>query len=289
MWRTSMPRLVLAFACLALLLPAGVGAQGATPTGADVAEEQLFATTLDLAPAAPIPVSLARITFDPGTGLSMTANPGPALHYVEAGGFTVLMSGSGSVVPAARPGVEEPVAPGVEFAIGPGDLLAIPTDTPFEVFNTGSEPAVALLIESFTRDPGGTLPAGIALEPLVVGEATGEPPGPVTVALVRTTLASGAALPPDASGGAALVAVETGTASLTVIAGEGDGAVGIYPKGGRSATPAPAGSEEEVGAGGGVVAQPNAATAIRNAGEVPLVLLRLSLGSGRSIGGTPVA
>lgn len=115
------------------------------------------------------------------------------------------------------------------------------------------------------------------------------PPGPVTVALVRTTLAPGATLPPDASDGAVLVAVETGTAGLTAIAGEGDGAVGIYPKGGLSATPAPAGSEEEIGAGSGVVVQPNAAPAIRNAGGAPLVLLRLSLGSGRSIEGTPVS
>lgn len=152
MRRMSMPRLVVAIVCSALLVPAaGVGAQGATPPGADVAEEALFATTLDLAPSVPTPIGLVRITFDPGTGLSMTANPGPALHFVEAGGFTVLMSGAGTLVPAATAGAEEPVAPGVEFAIGPGDLLAIPTDTPFEVFNTGSEPAVALLVESFAR------------------------------------------------------------------------------------------------------------------------------------------
>src|SRR5688500_16380571 len=124
-------------------------AQDATPDGV----ETLFSTTLDGLPPAPIPVAVARITFDPGAGLSMTANPGPALHFVEEGSFSVTMAGVATLIPdaAATPGAAGSETPAGEFAIVPGDLLVIPANTPFEVFNTGATPAVAIIIEYFAR------------------------------------------------------------------------------------------------------------------------------------------
>lgn len=261
-------------ASLPFLGGAVVAAQDATPTNPVVSDETLFATKLDDLPPAPTPVALARITFDPGAGLSMTANPGPALHFVEEGGFTVLMAGAATLSPPR--GDPEAIEPGVEFPIGPGDLLLIPAETPFEVFNTGSEPAVALIVEYFARDAGAEFPPGIALAPLVVGELTTIPTGPVVIELARGTLPPGFAMAAAENPWTALVSVEAGTVGYAL--GEG-GTIA------RAATPGPGigpataatpGAEVLLGAGDAVIDPFGSVSALRNAGDEPAILLALT-------------
>jgi len=285
--------LSLAVAFLVLARPAPALAQDATPGPEGVASELLFETSLDAFPSAPVPAALARITFDLGAGLSMTANPGPALHFVEEGGFTVLAAAPMTLLRAATAGT--PTSPasvsvGTEFTIGPGDLLVIPENAPFEVFNTGTEPAVALIIEFFGRDPGAALPPGIALAPLVVGEAETSPPPPVTVGLSRLTLAPGAETSPSPSDTTTLAYVETGTVGYTVEEGEGQVSTaatpGAAPMDPSLATP---GAEASVEAGASFVTQAGTVSTLRNAGDDPLVLLTLVLSPANSGLGTPAA
>lgn len=282
--------LSLAVAFLVLARPAPALAQDATPGPEGVASELLFETSLDAFPSAPVPAALARITFDPAAGLSMTANPGPALHFVEEGGFTVLAAAPMTLLRAATAGT--PTSPasvsvGTEFTIGPGDLLVIPENAPFEVFNTGSAPAVALIIEFFGRDPEAALPPGIALAPLVVGEATVLPSAPPGIALFRLTLEPGARMPLS-SDAATFAYVESGSADYTVDEGEGQVSAAATPGGAPAGlAPATPGAEAVVETGGAFVVQFGSLSEVNNASDDPLVVLALVLSPATSAAGTP--
>ena len=135
----------------------------ASATCCVMTDEALAETTLQTLPTPPVPIVLARISFEPGSGLPMTANPGLALHYVESGSFTIVAVGTMTLVRAATAGTPVPKVPiseDDEFVISPGDLLVIPANTLFEVRNTSQEPAIALIIELFGRDPGAAVPPG---------------------------------------------------------------------------------------------------------------------------------
>lgn len=294
MGRRAAAASLLSWSLVAALLvlggPASAFAQGATPGAAGTEIETLFETSLDPFPDAPVPAALARITFDPGAGLSMTANPGPALHYVEEGGFSVLAAAPMTLVRAATMGTPAPPAPlatGTEFTISPGDLLVIPANAPFEVFNTGAEPAVALIIEFFGRDPDAALPPGIALVPLVVGEATALPPGPIAVALTRLTVESGARTPVS-SEAATFAYVETGTAGYTVDEGAAQVLAEATPGAGAAdlvaATP---GAEAVVQAEGAFVVQVGTVSEVVNTDDDPLAFLALVVSPATLAAGTP--
>ncbi|MBA2277167.1 MAG: hypothetical protein H0W06_05330 [Chloroflexia bacterium] len=276
---------------LAVLLLLLMGAGSAAPTAMAKGElhDELFTATLDPMPPAPVPAALARITFAPGAGLSMTANPGPALHFVESGGFDVTMLGDGALerAGATTPDQATPVAEGEAFTINPGDVLVIPATTPFEVFNTGTAPAVALIVEFFPRDLSAPLPEGISLEPLVGGEATSMPSGAADVALTRTTLEpNGTVMPEAPTEGPALIFIEDGQASFQLIAGEA--AVTTAPDAATpSATPAasqtaPTNQEVMLSAGAAIFAQTGIEAGVRNAGTDPLVYLTLTITPSRN-------
>ena len=169
----ALPVALLLTVALLLAGPRPAVAQDGTPTPAaastaavsseEVAIATLAEATLETLPSAPAPVVLARITFDPGSGLSMTANPALALHYVESGSFAVFAVAPMTLVRAATAGTPVPKVPiseDDEFVISRGDLLVIPANTLFEVRNTSQEPAIALIIELFGRDPGAAVPPG---------------------------------------------------------------------------------------------------------------------------------
>lgn len=275
---------LLTGAMLAGRLPSVTAQEGspeAGPPGMEV--DNLFSTTLYDLPPAPLPAALARITFDPGSGLSMTANPGPALHFVEEGSFDVLMTGGGTLVPSATPATEQIVAPGEEFSIVPGDLLVIPADTPFEVFNNDTTPAVALIIEFFPRDLSAPLPPGIALQPLVVGEAMESIDGAAVLNLSRVTLAPNAGLRDQTeNGGPALLYAENGVAAYSIVRGSAriayaahDSATPVVPPAG--AEDVPAGAEVPFEAGDAVFEQSGTERGLRNAGGAPLNYLILTI------------
>lgn len=205
-----MRRFVLLSSLLvAMTVPSIASAKG-------VEHEQLFTATLSDMPPAPTPSALARITFAPGSGLSMTANLGPALHYVEEGSFDVLMLGSGALerAGATTPEQATPVASGEQFTINPGDLLVIPANTPFEVFNNGTTPSEALIIEFFTRDLDAPLPDGIALDILVAGQASSLDVRKATVTLARVSMEPGTHMS-FGTAGVDFIYVERGTAAYS--------------------------------------------------------------------------
>lgn len=274
---------------LAALVASPVAAQQATP--APGRESELLATApLDLPPA-PTPIILARITFATGSGLSMNANPGPAVHIVESGGFEVLAGGPMTLyrTPEDITSIAaDEIAAGTTFTIAPGDLLVIPANSPFEVFNVQPEPAIALIIELFARPPGTVFPAGIALQPLVVGTAEQTPPGPTHMALRRSTYPVGAIFPQSPSGGLGraavdgptLVYVESGSIEYTILFGHVQ-----VTRAASAATPqaqveetaqAPPSIDIPLAAGNAMVQQMGVEYMLRNTGQDPATTLTLT-------------
>ena len=134
-------------------------AQDATPAGEEIGVETLFSTTLDGLPPAPIPVAVARITFDPGAGLSMTANPGPALHFVEEGNAGYTLGDGGQVWQAVAEGAVPASAaatPGTEVLLGPGDGAVDQRGATSTIRNAGDTPLVVLSLSHHTVAEGGT-------------------------------------------------------------------------------------------------------------------------------------
>jgi hypothetical protein len=286
--RRSTTRLI-ALVVLALLFasPVAVVAGQATPTpGRDSA---LLATAPFDLPPAPTPIVLARISFATGSGLSMNANPGPAMHFVESGGFEVLAGGPMTLyrTPEDISAISgEEVASGTTFTIGPGDLLVIPANSPFEVFNVQQEPAIALIVELFSRPEGTVFPDGIALELLVAGVADQLPPGPTHTFIRRDAFAPDVAFPQSPSGelgravvdGPTLVYVESGTLEYTIFSGEVQitrSAPTATPRSTDGSLSAPPSINVSVAEGDAMFQQMSTEYILRNVGEEPAVVLAL--------------
>jgi hypothetical protein len=231
-----------------LVLPA-VGGTPATPEAA--AWEAIVAAEVDL------PVGRARVAVDryamrPGlTGLSVPAVGGPTVVAIEAG-----------AVGAAVAGAERPLGAGEHLVLG-GDRAA-----ELRVVGAGEAsvlvaylgPGFGEYIREFRYDP-----VDVNQTVVVDSSADGLPPGPARLALERLTLPPGAALPPFVVPEWSWVGLGSGQLGLTL---EGEG----LPYGWAS------GEEREVQAWMNVPPPaPGARTTLRNAGDGPLVLYRLSL------------
>lgn len=274
---------------VALMLPLGVAAQNppdstrvAVETGATV--ELLTRAPLGELPPAPSPVVLARITFAQGAGLSMTANPGPALHYVEQGRFAVVAIGAMTLT---RDGTTDAIDAGEEFAIEPGDALTIPADSPFEVRNAEATPAVALIVELFPRDPGTTFPAGIDLQPLVGGVATAWPTVAAELSLKRVTIGPGADLSPEPPSACVLTFVEAGTGAYTIERGERQITRAASPAATAQSSDAAPEEASPLATGDAVFAQRGTFSSVRNTGDVSLIVLSLAISNAEPEVATP--
>ena len=132
--------------------PIQVGAQESTPVTITGFEElgltvgPLFSTQVEDMPAAPVEVSLARVTSQPGDGDldDYFTFPGPVLFIVESGQIICRCGTADDPCIILRSeGTNEPAPPvPADIPLGPGEGLYIPTNTPDSFTNPGPDPQV---------------------------------------------------------------------------------------------------------------------------------------------------
>lgn len=109
-----------------------------------------FGPAFDL--SVPVSVSVARVTVEPGSAFSITADePTAGILLVESGSFTIRIDAEISVSRGAEAGgatrpARETIAAGKDIRLDPGDAAYIPVRVEGEVRNAGLTPAVALAI-----------------------------------------------------------------------------------------------------------------------------------------------
>ncbi len=161
---------------------AQVGAQEATPgpvppvfTGDIFFRESADFGILgaDILPAAPAALTLFRVEFAPGAGVTVfPGDPGPEAHLIESGtltlrNFTEDLSVTRAVSQATPDAVTSEVLPaGAETQLGPGDGFLLISEVGGEFRNDGTEPVVMAI--------AGIYPQG-AVPPDGAGEATPMP------------------------------------------------------------------------------------------------------------------
>jgi quercetin dioxygenase-like cupin family protein/predicted SnoaL-like aldol condensation-catalyzing enzyme len=224
---------------------------------------------LRLAPPAARAVTLERRAYAPGA--REDARPaGPRVLYLEAGTLTVAVSTGAS--PAA----------GTEATLTPGRFVLVPQGAETVLRNAGPTEAVTLEVTTNPPGRGAARPDGVASSPLAGGVATPLPVGNAVLSLGRVVLPPGAAIPLHATAGPELLAVEAGTLGVTVSGGRASVRRGI-------AAPRDPGPAASLASGDGVLIEPGAVAAYRNAGDGPLVLLVATLAPAESPPGTPPA
>jgi hypothetical protein len=224
--------------------------------------ETLLDATLEGPAAGWTPIGIERWIFQPGPAtLRVPPLDGPQWIVADDGAFLAVLDGA-------------------EQTLAPGEAIVVETGQTLVLRNLGSRQASVLR---------GVVAAGFALEEfdrvaierrqvLNNESLVAVPPGPSRVGFVRLTLPPGIAMPTvEARERDWLVAIVSGRLGLTI-----DGEV--MPTGWR------AGVEREVEAGGRIPALvPGTRVTLRNIGEEPLVLLRLTLLDPEPIVGAPAS
>ena len=176
---------MLVILSLALILGgsgAHVGAREATPTpvppvftGAIVFREAADFGILgaDTLPAAPAALTLFRIEFAPGAGVTVfPGDPGPEAHLIESGtltlrNFTEDILVTRAVSSATPDAVTPEVLPaGAETQLGPGDGFLLLSAVGGEFRNDGTEPVVMAIAGIYPQN---------AVSPDGAGQATPMP------------------------------------------------------------------------------------------------------------------
>src|SRR5215212_771984 len=177
------------YTCLALLVilslalilggsGAHVGAQETTPTpvppvftGDIVFRESADFGILssDILPAAPASLTLFRVEFAPGAGVTVfPGDPGPEAHLIESGTLTLRHFTDDirvtRAVSQATPGAVTPeVLPaGAETELGPGDGFLLISDVGGEFRNDGTEPVVMAIAGIYPQSAVSPAGAGAA-------------------------------------------------------------------------------------------------------------------------------
>ncbi|MDQ3695494.1 MAG: hypothetical protein M3464_18010 [Chloroflexota bacterium] len=165
MIRRLMSLAMLVILSLAVILGgsgARVGAQEAIPepvpptfTGDIVFRESADFGILDAdtLPAAPASLTLFRVEFAPGAGVTVfPGDPGPEAHLIESGtltlrNFTKDILVTRAVSQATPEAVTPEVLPaGAETQLGPGDGFLLISDVGGEFRNDGTEPVMMAIV-----------------------------------------------------------------------------------------------------------------------------------------------
>ena len=274
--------------------------------------EPLGRTTLETVPTAPYRLGLVRLTLEPSAAITELSAAGPVFLLVESGTLVVHVDQPSRVQnagPAGNPGRDELRAAGA-ITLSAGERIALVAGTNYSLRGVGGEAAVVLSAAALAGDGGSTnrwlrarsldeilfnprepemvaqsagptsWPPGVRSELIASGIIKTRPAESATLELTRLTLAPNAALPVHDTS-AELLAVDTGTAVVDLVAG--DGAIRprpravqatIRPQGGSSAR------DLRLTEGGTAVLQPGSSAGVRNVSDDPLVLLVLTLEPG---------
>jgi len=262
--------LILMLGALLTVAPAAAWAdQTATPAatrgGSEPTTETLLEAPIDALPAGHSIVAVDRWRMQPSeTALTMPALGGVVMITVEAGELTAAVAGS-------------------EQSLGPGHTFTAPADAEVAFRLTGSDEAtlfVVYVVKGFA-DIGfwESDPIAHRADFLISTSTDALPEGATRLVLERVTLPPGSALPPQAA--APLVWTEVG-----------EGALGLTLDGEGLPFRWDAGEERTFRPGQYLPpVRPGTTMTMRNAGDAPLVLYRLTLtphGDDASTAGTPM-
>src|SRR3954467_6250454 len=172
---------MLVILSLALILGgsgAHVGAQAAPPTpvppvftGDIVFRESADFGILgaDTLPAAPASLTLFRVEFAPGAGVTVfPGDPGPEAHLIESGTLTLRnFTDDILVTRAVSQATPDAMAPevlpaGAETQLGPGDGFLLLSEVGGEFRNDGTEPVVMAIVGIYPQRVGSPDGAGAA-------------------------------------------------------------------------------------------------------------------------------
>jgi predicted ester cyclase len=271
--------------------------------------EPLGRTALDALPPAPFRLGFVRLTLEPSTALTELSAAGPISLLVESGTLVVHVDQPSRVQGPGRagdPGRDELRAAGA-IVLSPGERVALATNTGYALHSNANEEAVVLSAAALAGDGGPTnrwfrprsfdeilftsepeavaqtsaptaWPPGVRSELIAYGIIKTRAAESAELQLTRVTLSPHVALPVHETPGAELLEVETGSAIVDLVAGDG----AVRPKAGAFlARIPPRGNSSAHGPavflGGSAVLQPGASAGVRNVDDEPLVLLILSL------------
>jgi predicted ester cyclase len=226
-------------------------------------------------------VRLQRRTYAGGASSTETAVAGPAMLFVESGTPSFALdyrSPKPAVMfrsaAAGDPGGRIAVPPGETVTLSGGDALAVSPRTPYTVRNEERTPATILVVSIGVPPSPETAPearttapaVGVTDDVLAAGNAVTLPPGPLTLALGRATLAPRSELSLHPVAGAEAVAVDGG--HLTLVLPRGSAWLHTPEHSAITAR-----EYEEIPTGQGVTTAPGSTVAYRNDGSTALVLL----------------
>jgi hypothetical protein len=213
---------------------------------------------------------------------------------------------------AGDPGHHESRTTG-PIELSPGERIALSANTGYALRSAGNEAAVVLSAAVLAGDAGPTnrwvrvrsfdeilfnpgelevvaqnsapssWPPGVRSELIAYGIIKMQPAELATLELTRLTFAPNGALPVHRTS-AELLAIDTGTAVVDLVAG--DGAIRPHPQALQATLWPQAGSsvrDRGLTEGGSAVLQPGSSAGVRNVGDVPLVLLILTLEPGPGV------
>lgn len=279
MHRLSFLTSLVAMVALLLVLWVPVHAQDATPLatpqGADIHIETLLESTIEALPGERAIVALDRWRLRPSpTPLRMPALGGPMFMIVEAGTIIVTVGGAEQRIAAGEQLVVAGDAGGTFRAAGTEEAIA------FRVFVV---PSFAATGGRVVGEPGATSsweydPLVYSFDILLETSVEGLPGGSVRLVLEQLMVPPGSALPPQEASPLVWVAV-------------GEGVLGLMLEGERLPFRWKSGAERKFRFAQFLPPlQPGTRMTLRNAGDDPLVLYRLTLtpGAGEaSAAGTP--
>ncbi|MEA2595606.1 MAG: hypothetical protein QOF01_2075 [Thermomicrobiales bacterium] len=243
--------------------PAGGDDRVAIPAPAGWSSTLLLRATLNTVPEGPVGARLDRWTFLPGSGeWRGAAPPLPELLYVEAGHLTVTVDAAATLgrATSVKRGAAA-VPPDSPLGLRAGDLLVVPAGARYALRPDGSNaPTLLVVVLTPPDDPGpaASAPPGVAVKTLGTGILAGLPVGSGVVMLHRLAATPGALIPEEITMGPELLAVEAGI-------------VGMRAGADAPEVTRPAGDD------GSVVVAMGTRLALRNPGEEPLTLLRLTI------------
>jgi mannose-6-phosphate isomerase-like protein (cupin superfamily) len=186
----------------------------------------------------------------------------PELLYVEAGHLTVTVDAAATLgrATSVKRGAAA-VPPDSPLGLRAGDLLVVPAGARYALRPDGSNaPTLLVVVLTPPDDPGpaASSPPGVAVKTLGTGILAGLPVGSGVVMLHRLAATPGALIPEEITMGPELLAVEAGIVSM------------------RAGADAPE-VTRPAGDDGSVVVAMGTRLALRNPGEEPLTLLRLTI------------
>jgi predicted ester cyclase len=274
--------------------------------------EPLLKMDGDRLPLTPYRLGLVRLTLHPGATMPRHSVAGPLALLVEHGTLAVDVDQPVVIdLPEGSSPADELNRPAGGLTLAAGEQLTLDADTAYALRNPGQETVSVLAVAALPGDSGITnrwvrpstmaemlfapgmltsvtqtepppaWPAGVRGEMLADGIVGVRHASSSRITLTRLTLSPHAMLPIHEAADVEMIALESGTAVVDLVGGEG----AIRPR--ATATRVDLGpdrggatQDRSISPGGDAIFQPGAFAGLRNVADDPLILLMLTLDSG---------